>query len=141
MNANERRAKETELMFAEAMTSRQIAEAFAISIDLAMADIRVFLKRGILKREGIDGRLTRYRVTKVLSLSEMVERKPSEKKVAAQLQQQDIPDHLRLMFGYTDHEPKGGKFVDNSEFMPTPVRVSRVKVYPGTSWGMMEMAL
>ena len=53
MNVYERRAKETAMLFEQPSTTSEIAEAFGISVELAMADLRVFNKRGILKKAGM----------------------------------------------------------------------------------------
>ena len=81
-------------------------------------------------------------MTRILTVEDFLTRAVSHKKKAESFARElQVPEHLRLMFGYTDVKPKGGRFVDNSDFMPSPVRTAPIKVYPGTSWTQMETSL
>jgi transposase-like protein len=144
MNAYQRRSNVTRLTFEQAMTIRQLAAALDADKNIIRQDIRALQHRGVVRPDGWDqkDKLRTYRATRVVLADELSRNTCNAKpEVSRAFDIENIPHGLRLMFGYTELEPKGGRKIDNSEFMPTPVRVAPVKVYPGTSWGDVALRM
>jgi predicted DNA-binding transcriptional regulator len=142
MTPYERREAMTRLLVEKPMTTQMLAKALNISTTTVRADIDTLRKRGLLVKDGWIAKLRAYRCPRIALADEFARRTASgvvndEKRFVMD----NIPDHIRLMFGFTDIEPHGGRKIDNSEFMPTPVRVAPVKVYPGTSWGDVALRM
>jgi DNA-binding Lrp family transcriptional regulator len=120
MTPYERREAMTRLLVEKPMTTVMLAKELNISTNTVRSDIDMLRKRGLLVKEGRIANLRAYRCPRIVD---------------------NIPESLRIMFGYTSIEPHGARKIDNSEFMPTPVRVAPVKVYPGTSWGDVALRM
>jgi hypothetical protein len=142
MTPYERREQMTRLLVDTPMTTAMLAERTGISKCIARADLATLHGRGLLVKAGWIGKHRAYQATRV-ALAEELSRRTASGAVndSKTFTLDNIPPSLHLMFGYTEIEPQGGRKVDNEHFHPTPVRVARVKVYPGTSWANMEMAL
>ena len=52
----------------------------------------------------------------------------------------NLPEPLLNMMGYTSQVPTGGRFINNENLQIT-YHVSKVKVYPGTSYGNVALRM
>lgn len=142
MTPYERRELMTRLLVDEPMTTAMLAERTGISKCIARADLATLHGRGLLTKAGWIGKHRAYMAVRVALAEELSRRTASgvvnDSKIFTV---ENIPPELHLMFGFTNNQPAKGRFVDNSEFMPTPVRVAPVKVYPGTSWGDVALRM
>lgn len=90
-----------------------------------------------MRNKGVKSVASRYNGSKAMKWS-IAPYSPADEKPDIP----DLPESLLLMFGYnTKGDPSGGTFIDNADFHPTPTRTAPVRVWPGTSWPLMEMAL
>jgi DNA-binding Lrp family transcriptional regulator len=142
MTPYERREAMTRLLVEKPMTTVMLAKELNISTNTVRSDIDMLRKRGLLVKDGRIANLRAYRCPRIALAGEFARRTASgavsdEKRFVVD----NIPESLRIMFGYTSIEPHGARKIDNSEFMPTPVRVAPVKVYPGTSWGDVALRM
>jgi len=148
IDACERRAELLRLIYETPLTTMLIAAALDVDYTIIKSDMAALKRQELLYKAGrmrsvrTDGKvskITKWGAVKLMTAKEIehsvYHREPEQSKLP------DLPDSILTMMGYNIHgEPRGGVFVDNEDFMPE-FGVSKVKVYPGTSWGMMEMAL
>jgi predicted transcriptional regulator len=136
----ERKVRVTEMCLNQGRTTLEMAEALGTTPENIRHDIRVLNRRGVMYTEEKKGVCTLFRANRLVTVAEL-SRKGVEGAIKKTFNPENIPPSLLLMYGYTEFEPKGGVFVDNADFMPTPVRTAPVKVYPGTSWGDIALRM
>jgi biotin operon repressor len=138
----QRRASITELLVVEPMSTAELAQALNVPIMNIRSDISALKDKGFVFCSGWGKKVRLFSARRIVLAEELHPRSSAERREQGYANMDTLPPSLHLMFGYTKHEPVGGKFIDNAEFHPTPTRTAPVKVYPGTVWGqMMEMAL
>jgi predicted transcriptional regulator len=141
MNAYERREALSKLLVEQPMTTTQMGESLHVDTAHIRNDLRILIKRGIVFQVGWAGTMRTFNARRVILAAELMP-KPSAEKASKQFSIDNIPECLHMMYGYTKQEPKGGRFVDNADFHPTPTRVAPHKVHIGNAWGqMLAMAL
>jgi predicted transcriptional regulator len=138
MNAYERREALSKLLVEQPMTTTQMGESLHVDPCHIRNDLRILIKRGIVYQVAWEGTMRTFSARRVILAAELMPRPSAEKR---KFSIENIPAHLRMMFGYTDIVPQGGIFIDNADFHPTPTRTAHHKVHIGNAWGqMLEMA-
>lgn len=140
MTPYERRSRITEYLTENPLTVPQIAALTKTQSNTIRNDLQSLTKMGITYASGWDGPLRQFTARMTASPEQLEPKDAYVKKSRAN--RLDLPPELKLLFGYTDHIPQGGVFIDNADFHPAPTRTSRVKVHIGNAWGqIMDMAL
>jgi hypothetical protein len=142
MNVYERREQISRLIISKPLNTNQIAEALGIDPGHVRHDLRNLSRRAIVKACGWEEGMRTFKANRIVLAKELRSRIGNEKNdISKKFDASNLPQALRLMFGYTDVNPTGGRFIDNSDFMPSPVRTAPIKVYPGTSWGDVALRM
>jgi hypothetical protein len=116
-----------------------------IPVNAIIHDINIMQDRGWVIEDGKDTveysygpkRYTAWRAIVLLTEHDLERDAHGEEGIIAV---PDFPDKLLFMMGYNNKRQQKGRFVDNEHMRPD-YKVSRVKVYPGTSYGGVELRM
>lgn len=146
IDIHERRAAILALIHKKPMATSNIAKILGVQVNAVIHDINIMHDRGWVIEDGKDEviysygakRYTAWRAVVLLTENDLERDAYGEDGI---IPVPDFPDKVLLWMGYNNKRQQKGRFVDNADFHPTTTRTAPVKVYPGTSWSLMETAL
>jgi hypothetical protein len=141
MNVYERREQISRLIFNNPMNTNQIVDALGVEYRYIRHDLQYLYRRGDVQPCGWIGGMRTYKGIRIVQAQDLHKRIDQKADISKAFDIANISEPLRLMFGYTEIEPKGGERIGEDRFHQTPRSNARVKVYPGTSWGDVALRM